>query len=76
MVAKARRPTPPQKAQRDATQNSKVLQRHVNKVWNAAAMFLLCRLQGSEPEKPGRSPDMSVRAAFAMKAVLHEVGAM
>ena len=45
-------------------------------VWNAAAMFLLCRLQGSEPEKPGRSPDMSVRAAFAMKAVLHEVGAM
>ena len=37
MVSSARRPATFQKAQRECAQNAKVLQRHVNKVWNSAA---------------------------------------
>lgn len=43
--------------------------------WNQAAMFIMCRLQGSAAEKVGRAPDLDPKEAMAMRAVLAEVGA-
>jgi hypothetical protein len=54
MVAAARRPAPFQKAQREAIVNSKTLQRHVNKVWNAAGAAPMFRkeIQKQKDGKP------------------------
>jgi len=40
----------------------------------ACARYLFIRIQGVHDQKPGRTPDMSLDAATAMKAVLAEVG--
>ena len=41
--------------------------------WVSAAAYLDQRLQATSNECPGRAPDMSVPAAAAMRAALHEV---
>merc|ERR1712048_630377 len=45
------------------------------KVWAQAAGFLAGRVQGSPGECPGRAPDMSTRAAIALRKVLAKVEA-
>merc|ERR1712232_213763 len=45
------------------------------KVWAQAAAFLSKRVQGSPGECPGRKPDMSPRAAIALRKVLAQVEA-
>ncbi len=56
---------PEQKNPSDAAQSA---------AWNATSMYMLCRLQSVPDEMPGRTPDMTPAAAFAMRAVLAEVG--
>ena len=41
--------------------------------WGATAYYLCGRLQATDDERPGRTPDMPPAAAAAMKAVLREV---
>ena len=43
------------------------------RVWPEAAAYLALRIQSRPEESPGRSPDMSVAAATAMRAVLAEL---
>merc|ERR1719240_2102640 len=45
------------------------------KVWAQAARFLSGRIQGSTGECPGRSPDMSMRAAIELRRTLAQVEA-
>lgn len=52
MVAKV---TSFQKAQRDANTNAKMLQRHVNKVWNAAAVAPMFRKEIEKKDKHGKT---------------------
>jgi hypothetical protein len=54
----ARKPTSWQKSQRDANVNAKTLQRHINKVWNAASKAPMFR---REVEKDGKVTRRSVR---------------
>ena len=42
--------------------------------WSQTTKYLAGRIQARPEEKPGRTPDMSVKAAKAMRAVLKEVG--
>jgi hypothetical protein len=42
--------------------------------WMQTSAYLKGRIQATPEEKLGRTPDMSVPAAAAMRAVLHEVG--
>ena len=42
--------------------------------WAAAARYLDGRIQSTDDEKPGRTPDLPPAAAAAMRAVLAEVG--
>jgi len=44
--------------------------------WARTASYLDGRIHSKPEEKPGRTPDMGPAAAAAMRAVLHEVGAM
>jgi len=43
------------------------------RTWARTAAYLDRRLQATSNECPGRAPDMSVTAAAAMRAALHEV---
>merc|ERR1712050_648002 len=45
------------------------------RAWAEAAVFLSKRIQGSSAEMSGRTPDMSLRAATAMRAVLADIEA-
>ena len=44
--------------------------------WGRTVLFLLSRLQSLPNEVPGRAPDMSCKAALAMRAVLNELGCL
>lgn len=52
MVA-TRRPAPFQKAQREAAVNAKVVQRHINKVWNSASFAPIFRKEVAKKDKNG-----------------------
>ena len=49
---------------------------HQTEAWAQTATYLDCRIQSTDAEKPGRTPDLSPSAAAAMRAVLHEVAGM
>ena len=47
-----------------------------HKCWAMAAMYVIARVHSTTEEKPGRSPDMGVKAGMAFKAVMNELGNM